>query len=69
MKEGRSYYMKNIINQENNLDDFGPLTEPMPEKCLYDFAKLREYCKKNNKYASELSREELDKFIITDASN
>lgn len=49
--------------QDVSLDDFGPLTDPMPEDApTYDFARIREYCKKYNKSLLDMTEEEIESF-------
>ena len=45
------------------LDDFGYLTEPMPENApRYNFKEIREYLEKNGKEMSEMTYEEFEMF-------
>ena len=47
------------------LDDYGCLTEPMPENVpRYNFKEIREYSKKNGKETSEMTYEEFEMFRI-----
>ena len=58
--------MTNTIKTNNELDNYGILTEPMPENATrYDFKKIREYCKEKNKTLSELSESEIKRFEST----
>lgn len=56
-------YMSGII-EENNLDDFGPLTEPFPENATkFDCQKINQYCRERNIHVSDMTQEELKQFF------
>ncbi len=47
------------------LDDFGRLTVPIPDDdTKYNFREIKEYCNKNDKHISDLTEDELEKFIV-----
>lgn len=61
--------MTDFIKKNNVLDDFGRLTEPMPDDFTgYNFGKIKEYCNNNNKTLSDLTEDELIKFRIDHSS-
>lgn len=58
--------MKDTIKKNNELDNYGVLTEQMPDDApRYDFKKIREYCKKHNKSLADFTEEEFNQFIST----
>lgn len=58
--------MKDIIVANNELDNYGLLTERMPTDApSYDFKKIKEYCRLHNKALSEMTEEEIQKFQST----
>lgn len=64
MKGVPRYYMTNTIKANNELDNYGILTEQLPEDATrYNFKAIREYCKKNNKTLAEMTEEEINRFI------
>lgn len=66
MKGALRSYMTDITRKNNfPLDNFGRLTDPLPEDITkYDLHAIGKYAKENNKQISELTQEEKDKFII-----
>ncbi|MBQ4640654.1 MAG: hypothetical protein IJB69_09095 [Clostridia bacterium] len=51
---------------DNELDNYGRLTEPMPPDMPgYDFKAMRKYCEENGKQLSELTYEEIEQFRST----
>ena len=53
----------NRIPEHNKLDDYGPLTEPMPEDATrYDFGAIRKYCDEQGKSLYLLTEEEIKMF-------
>ena len=55
--------MTDIIKANNELDNYGALTEPMPDDATtYNFKKIQEYCNKHNKTLSELTASEIKQF-------
>ena len=58
--------MKEMIEEINELDNYGILTESMPENvAVYDFKKIKEYCAKYGKTISEIPEKELEQFLST----
>lgn len=58
--------MKDTIKTNNELDNYGTLTESMPSDIpTYDFRKIKEYCKKHNKTLSDITEKELEQFLST----
>lgn len=58
--------MKDTIKKNNQLDNYGILTEQMPDDApIYDFKKIREYCKKRGKTLADFTEEEFNQFIST----
>ena len=56
-------YNPNIIDIDNSLDNFGMLTESMPNNATkYDFGLMRKYCREKNKTISELTEAETKQF-------
>lgn len=63
MKGVRKGYMTDIMGKNNNLDNFGKLTEPWDESApTYNIKKLMEYCKMKKKRPVELTDEERENF-------
>lgn len=55
--------MTDTIKRDNQLDNFGALTEHMPDDApKYNFKKVREYCKEHGKNLSELTESEIEQF-------
>lgn len=55
--------MSDTIKTNNELDNYGRLTESMPSEMLgYNFKAIRVYCKENGKQLSELTYKEIEKF-------
>ena len=55
--------MTNIIWDDDYLGGFGTFTEPMPPDApRYDFGKIKEYCRENNKTLAEMTYEEIEQF-------
>lgn len=55
--------MNDIIKKNNALDNYGILTDQMPEDApRYDFKLIREYCKKHNKSLADMSETEIERF-------
>lgn len=51
------------IPEHSKLDDYGPLTEHMPEDATrYDFGAIRKYCNEHGKTLADLTEEEIKKF-------
>ncbi len=51
------------IPEHSKLDDYGPLTEPMPEDATrYDFGAIRKYCDEQGKRLWQLTDEEIKRF-------
>ena len=45
------------------LDNYGVLTEPMPDNAPhYNFKLIRDYCKKNNKTLATMTESEIEQF-------
>jgi hypothetical protein len=64
MKGVQKSFMTDIIKTKNELDNYGALTEQMPQNATkYNFKKMREYCKINKKTLSELTEAEIEQFI------
>ena len=58
--------MTDTISRNNELDNYGALTEHMPDDApKYDFKKIKEYCKKHGKTLAELTEKEIEQFIST----
>jgi len=58
--------MTDTIKTNNELDNFGRLTEPMPSETPgYNFKAMRKYCKENGKQLSELTYKEIEQFRST----
>ncbi len=56
--------MTDTIKENNELDNYGILTEQMPEDATkYNCKAIREFCKKNNKTLAEMTEEEINRFI------
>ena len=57
-------YMTDIIKANNELDNYGILTEQMPSDATqYNFKAIRDFCKKNNITLAEMTEEEINQFI------
>ncbi len=55
--------MEDTIVTSSELDNYGKLTEPMPQNApRYNFRLLRQYCQKKKKYMSELTQKEIEQF-------
>ena len=58
--------MTDIIKKNNELDNYGILTEQMPDNATrYDFKAIREYCKANKKNLADLTESEIKRFEST----
>ena len=58
--------MSDTIKKKYELDNYGALTEPMPEDAIrYDFGKIRMYCQKHNKTIADMTEKEIEQFIST----
>lgn len=55
--------MTDIIKENNALDNYGQLTESMPNDATkYNFRAIRNYCKEHNKTLGELTEKEIEQF-------
>lgn len=55
--------MTNTINNNNELDNHGKLTESMPDNApKYNFRAIRDYCKANHKTLDVLTEKEIEQF-------
>ena len=57
--------MKKIINESNELDNYGALTDPWNDDApVYDYRKLLQYCNEKGIEPKNLSDEEMNLFLI-----
>jgi hypothetical protein len=55
--------MSGITKKIEELDNYGPLTDPMPEDApRYNFLGIRDYCRKHNKSMADMTFAEFEKF-------
>ena len=55
---------KTLQIEDSELDNYGILTEQMPEDATrYNFKAIREYCRENSKTLADMTQEEIDQFI------
>jgi len=55
--------MSDTIKKNNELDNFGMLTEPMPQDApRYNFRAIRDYCRKHGKSLADLTEKEIEHF-------
>jgi len=58
--------MSDTIKKNNELDNYGALTEPMPpDATKYNFRKIRDYCRQHNKTLADLTEKEIETFKST----
>lgn len=58
--------MSNTIKRNYELDNYGALTEHTPDDApRYDFAKIRDCCRKNNKTLADMNEKEIEQFKST----
>ncbi len=55
----------NRIPEHSKIDDYGPLTEHMPDDATrYDFGKIKKYCDEHSKTLADLTEEEIKRFKV-----
>ena len=55
--------MTDTIKTNNQLDNYGKLTESMPSNApRYNFGLMSKYCKEKKKSLSELTQDEIEQF-------
>ncbi len=55
--------MTNTIKANNELDNYGKLTESMPDNSTkYNFRSLRNYCREHKKTLADLTQDEIEQF-------
>lgn len=65
MKGVQKYYMTNTIKTNNELDNYGKLTESMPDDApKYNFRAIRDYCREKHKALDELTEKEIEQFRV-----
>lgn len=58
--------MSDIIKKNNELDNYGALTEPMSADApKYNFREIRDYCRQHNKTLADLTEKEIETFRST----